>query len=185
MRAILFKHAAHQMLERVVPAGGAYLRALHPPARWFHASASLQRKAVGQQQWDESYTFGLVRNPFARQVSMFHFLLGEVSCARPAGERPEHCELRKLPSPGPWLKDPAQSAPRFRKWLRDMRAAFPPGSKDQHLFGSRSHGNEADPWFNASQISWFTGPDGHTPLVRVRPSRARAACAMNWRDGTT
>ena len=60
MRAILFKHAAHQMLERVVPAGGAYLRALHPPARWFHASASLQRKAVGQQQWNESYTLSLI-----------------------------------------------------------------------------------------------------------------------------
>ena len=152
-------------VERQVPEGTRYLRSLQPPARWFHASASLQRRAVGEATWRAAYTFGLVRNPYARQVSMFHFLLGEVSCARPIGQRPQHCELRKLPEPGPWLKDPALAAPRFRKWLRDMRAAFPPGTAHQHLFGSRSHGNEADAWFNASQISWFVGADGRTSLV--------------------
>ena len=115
MRAILFRHASHQMVERLAPEGSRYLRSLQPPARWFHASASLQRKAVGEARWRDAYTFGLVRNPYARQVSMFHFLLGEVSCARPIGQRPEHCELRKLPEPGPWLKDPRLAAPRFRK----------------------------------------------------------------------
>ena len=91
---------------------------------------------------------------------MFHFLLGEVSCARPVGARPLHCEERLLPAGGEaWLKDPAQSKLRFRRWLHDMRAAFPPGSKNAHLFGSRSHGNERDGWFNASQTSWMV--DGH------------------------
>lgn len=41
-----------------------------------------------------------------------------------------------------------------------MRAAFPPGYKDQHLFGSKSHGNEHDAWFNASQVSWMVDASG-------------------------
>ena len=143
MRAVLFRHAAHQMLERIAPPNAAvFLRSKR--ARWFHASASLQQQAVGAKQWEASYTFALVRNPYARQVSMFHFLLGEVSCQRPIGVRPQHCEQRKLPAPGAWLQDPQLSKLRFRQWLTDMRAAFPPGTKDAHLFGSRSHGNEAD-----------------------------------------
>ena len=161
MRAVLFKHAGHQLLESLVPGAAHYLRSLKPPSRWFHASASLQQAAVGQAKWEESYTFGLVRNPFARQVSMFHFLLGEVSCMRPIGVRPEHCEKRMLPPGGEaWLADPEQAKLRFRKWLHDMRQAFPPGTKDAHFFGSRSHGNEHDSWFNASQISWMVDGQG-------------------------
>ena len=38
------------------------------------------------------------------------------------------------------------------------------GHKDQHFFGSKSHGNERDAWFNASQISWFVDGSG-APLV--------------------
>ena len=96
---------------------------------------------------------------------MFHFLLQEASCNRPVGSRPIHCEQRRLPAPGTWLSDPAESGARFRAWLRDMRATFPPGSRNAHFFGSRSHGNENDAWFNASQLSWLVGPDGRTILV--------------------
>ena len=38
-------------------------------ARFFHASASLQRDAVGPAAWSDTYTFALVRNPWARQAS--------------------------------------------------------------------------------------------------------------------
>ena len=185
MRAVLMKNAGHQLLERLVPSAASYLRARH--ARWFHASASLQRAAVGAAKWEESYTFGLVRNPYARQVSMFHFLLGEVSCSRPIGQRAEHCELRKLPAPGAWLRDPEQSKLKFRQWLHDMRAAFPPGSKDAHLFGSRSHGNEADGWFNASQTSWLVDARGSelvNEVIRLEdleaawPRLQRAICGL-------
>ena len=41
-----------------------------------------------------------------------------------------------------------------------MGAAFPPGHKEQHLFGARFHGNERDAWYNASQISWFVDAQG-------------------------
>ena len=77
---------------------------------------------------------------------MFHFLLSEASCFRPIGARPSHCELRKLPPAGAWLREPAEAVRRFRVWIRAMRGAFPPGHKDAHLFGARSHGNERDPW---------------------------------------
>ena len=83
------------------------------------------------------------------------------------------------------MSDQAKVVPAFRKWLRDLRAAFPPNSPGAHFFGARSHGNEndawcaagrflslvalgeADPWlpallrrYNASQISWLVGSDG-------------------------
>jgi len=129
-------------------------------ARFFHASASLQRDAVGPAAWATAYTFALVRNPWARQVSMFHFLLGNAACRLPVGRRPEHCDERLLPAAGEWLKDKQQAKTKFRTWIKQMAKAFPPGSRDQHLFGSRSHGNERDAWFNASQISWMVDAKG-------------------------
>ena len=139
------------------------LWALHPPAlqklralrsRLVHASAALQQWAVGASAWKQAYTFALVRNPWARQVSMFHFLLQEASCTRPVGQRPDHCDKRLPPQAGPWLRDFGAARARFQRWLLDMGAAFLPGHKEQHLFGARFHGNERDAWYNASQISW-------------------------------
>ena len=129
-------------------------------SRFFHASASLQKQALGDEAWGSAYTFALVRNPFARQVSMFHFLLQEASCIRPIGVRPSHCELRKLPEAGAWLKDQAAVVAKFRTWIKEMAVAFPPGTSNSHFFGSRSHGNERDPWFNASQLSWLVDGKG-------------------------
>ena len=166
MRANLFRLARHQLLEiRDGPAAMNRMRALG--SRFFHASASLQRQAIGASAWDGAFTFALVRNPFARQVSMFHFLLQEASCNRPAGARPPHCEERKLPSPGEWLKDHAQVVTKFRTWIREMAAVYPAGSPSAHLFGSRSHGNERDPWFNASQLSWLVDARGALLVKRV------------------
>ena len=150
MRARLYRHARHQLLEATSADAGARMRSLG--ARFFHASASLQRQAVGEAAWRSAYTFALVRNPYARQVSMFHFLLAEASCNRPIGLRPAHCEQRKLPAPGPWLANHAEAVRRFRAWLHDMAAAFPVQSRDAHLFGARSHGNERDSWYNATQV---------------------------------
>ena len=42
MRAILFKYAAHQMLERTTP--DAHIKMSRLGSRFFHASASLQRQ---------------------------------------------------------------------------------------------------------------------------------------------
>jgi len=159
MRATLAEHARSQMIE--VVGGVPVVRNLQKlGSRFFHASASLQRAAIGPQLWAKAYKFALVRNPWARQVSMFHFLLSHVSCKKPIGARPAHCDERRLPEAGPWLGDVSLASLRFRKWLADIAAHFPPGSTDQHFFGAKSHGNERDPWYNASQISWMVDSSG-------------------------
>ena len=155
---ILQKYCRHQLLWALHPPALQKLRGIR--SRFFHASAALQQWAVGASAWKQAYTFALVRNPWARQVSMFHFLLQSASCVGPCGRRPDHCDKRLLPQAGPWLRDFGAARARFQRWLLDMGAAFPPGHKEQHLFGARFHGNERDAWYNASQISWFVDAQG-------------------------
>jgi hypothetical protein len=124
-----------------------------------------QRTVVGNDAWAGAYTFALVRNPWARQVSMFQFLLQEAMCRITGARRPKHCNARKLPEPGEWLKEPSKVAVKFREWLRQMRATFPPGHPQQHLFGARSHGNEKDAWCR-------------TPRAAPPPPRAAAATRL-------
>ena len=107
MLALLHKYARHQLLEVAHPEAGAKLRQLR--SRFFHASAPMQRVALGSATWDGAYTFALVRNPYARQLSMFTFLL-QGSCSRAEGMRPPHCEERRLPAPGSWMHEPEQVA---------------------------------------------------------------------------
>jgi hypothetical protein len=159
MRMRLFVHARHQLLE-VTEQPQAMTRMRELGSRFFHASASLQRQVLGKEKWEGAYTFALVRNPYARQVSMFFFLLQEASCNRPVGARPPHCEERMLPAPGPWLRDRAQSIAKFRTWIAALAKRFPSNTREAHLFGSRSHGNERDAWFNASQLSWLVDESG-------------------------
>jgi len=185
MRALLFRYARHQMAEVLRPESGTMLRALK--SRFFHASASLQKRALGSAAWEQAHTFALVRNPFARQLSMFTFLLQEASCKGTIGKRPQHCEERRLPEAGAWLKDNAQVAVKFRVWIHALADAFPAGTPQAHLFGSRSHGNELDSWFNASQISWLVDADGRQLVKEVIkleelkehwPKLQRAICGL-------
>jgi len=37
-----------------------------------HLSASSIKKRIGEKQWNNSFKFGIVRNPFDRVVSMYH-----------------------------------------------------------------------------------------------------------------
>jgi hypothetical protein len=89
---------------------------------------------------------------------MFHFLLQNAGCQR--RPRPPDCDQRLLPESGPWLNDPVVARARFREWIIAMPATFPPGHANQYLFGSKSHGNNHDAWFNASQISWMVDEAG-------------------------
>lgn len=161
MRSVLQKYAAHQLLELLEP--NARERMSQLGSRFFHGSAALQREAIGDQ-WDKAFTFALVRNPYARQVSMFHFLMAGY-CGRPSP--PIICKERMFPVRGDWLKDPAQAAPKFRSWLLALRHKFPPGSKKSYLFGSYSHGNARNSWFNASQLSWFVDASGKLLVQKV------------------
>ena len=93
MRARLYASAKHQLLELNDATAAGRMRQLG--SRFFHASASLQRRVLGAQAWDGAYTFALVRNPFARQVSMFFFLLQE------AGKIPETDQTVRTIQPAP------------------------------------------------------------------------------------
>ena len=78
------------------------------------------------------------------------------------------------PSPhpqGPWLHDPVRAGEEFRKWLHALRAAFPPRTKDAHFFGARSHGNELEPWFDASQLSWLVDAKNRSLVNKAGHSR--------------
>ena len=139
---------------------------------------------------DIAYSTSRIFPPCARprviqQVSMFHFLLTEASCNR--AYRPAHCELRKLPAAGPWLRDPLESVAKFLAWVRDMHDAFPIGSRHEHLFGARSHGNERDAWYNASQVSWLVDAKGTylvDDIIKLEeleerwPALQRAICGL-------
>ena len=165
MRARLYSRARHQLLEATDAASLARMRKLG--SRFFHASASLQQRALGSSAWEAAYTFALVRNPYARQVSMFFFLLQEAACNKPIGVRPSHCEYRELPATGSWLRDKPTCIAKFRTWLAKMARKFPPTSREAHLFGARSHGNEVDKWYNASQISWLVDGSGRLLVDEV------------------
>eukprot|EP00966_Prymnesium_polylepis_P039706 921397-Prymnesium_polylepis.1 len=65
MRAVLYKYASHHLIEHV--AKDAHKRMALLGSRFFHASASLQRQVAGADVWSSSFTFALVRNPWARQ----------------------------------------------------------------------------------------------------------------------
>jgi len=173
MRDVLVKYARHQMVEAAMPQAGPKLRVLG--SRFFHASASLQRRALGQADWDRSYRFALVRNPFARQLSMFTFLLQEAGCRFPKSRRPEHCEQRFLPEAGPWLSNHTEVGIQFRQWIRRLALAHPHNTVDAHLFGARSHGNEIDPWYNASQLSWLVERSGTLLVEVIRLEELRSA----------
>ena len=55
---------------------------------FFHASAWRQRALVGSDNWSRMFTFALVRNPWERQVSMFHFLVGK-QCTLETARQPQ------------------------------------------------------------------------------------------------
>eukprot|EP00039_Didymoeca_costata_P002869 m.63291 g.63291 ORF g.63291 m.63291 type:complete len:992 (+) comp11573_c0_seq1:115-3090(+) len=130
-----------------------------PPNFFFHATAYRQKELVGEDVWKNSFKFALVRNPWSRQVSMFHFLV-EGQCGRESRNKMDRCQKRFLPLNGNWITDHEQAAAKFRHWVKQLDEAFPVGSSTNYLFGSMSHGNDENTWFNASQLSWLVDNSG-------------------------
>jgi len=134
---------------------------------FFHASAYRQQDYFGDAAWDEAFTFALVRNPWARQVSMFTFLLTTGQCGERADTDPvvaKRCQNeRMLPKAGSWITDETQrerAVREFRGWLVRLNEKYPPGHPLEYMVGSMAHGNDKDPWFNASQVSWLVDGKG-------------------------
>lgn len=129
---------------------------------FFHGAAQYQRHAVGDSAFWDAYRFGLVRHPWARQVSNFFFLIG--MCRNRYNS---NCERRFIPKYGGWMQDPELAVPAFHKWIRALHKAYPVGAKDEYFFGSLPHGNEMFPWFNSTQVSWFIDGTGKWMIDHV------------------
>lgn len=132
---------------------------------WFHASAARQAKEVGLSEWDSAYTFAVVRNPWARHFSMFLYLV-EGPCRHPFAP-PPMCKIRYVPQKGKWLQDPEDVAEKFQLWVETLHRAYPVGSSREYLFGSMPHGNNVEPGFGASQLSWLLPPSHYMPSFGV------------------
>lgn len=138
----------------------------HPLAKdfWFHATASRQRDWVGAQLWKSSYTFAIVRNPWARQLSMFNYVLPFLQRCEKNHDKSPKCEqhrYRMVPNIAhDKLHDTEFIAIEFRKWINKISIKFPLGSPEEYLFGTNSHGNEIEPQLNATQMSYLVDADG-------------------------
>eukprot|EP01062_Namystynia_karyoxenos_P051608 TRINITY_DN4061_c0_g1_i2.p1 TRINITY_DN4061_c0_g1~~TRINITY_DN4061_c0_g1_i2.p1 ORF type:complete len:299 (+),score=23.36 TRINITY_DN4061_c0_g1_i2:82-978(+) len=119
---------------------------------YFHGSAERQRRFVGPSVWDRAYTFAIVRNPWARQVSDFYFMTyGE---CRNRHRRIETCSARHWPPHPPEGQHlgPAD----FMAWIRLLFAKYPPGSAKAFRFSWPALGNDVLPGFGPSQMSYIT-----------------------------
>jgi hypothetical protein len=136
----------------------------YPRNFFFHGNAQRQHSLVGEDAWKDAFKFALVRNPWARQVSMFHFLVGG-QCGKET--KKDRCKERFIPMAGAWEKDPELAIPAFRKWMKDLDDNYPPSHPKNYLFGSMAHGNDENAWFNASQLSWLVDERGQVLVDKV------------------
>lgn len=102
---------SHYRDESVTEAGIVGYRGPDPRGcRWFnHMPAAEIRRGVGEEVWAAYFKFCVVRNPFDRVVSAFHFHESAGATAAGADERPVAEEV----SP-----NPAEVTRRFRDWVR-------------------------------------------------------------------
>lgn len=49
----------------------------------------------------------------------------------------------------------------------ELYQAYPPGSPNHHLFGSKGHGNEEYPTMNATQTSWMVDETGKMAVKKI------------------
>ena len=136
--------------------------------RSFHATAHSYIALHGREVWDEAFTFAVVRHPLARQVSNFFFLMEMCE------EDPEMCEEENNDRLIPYGKGVTthsstdeEKIKAFHKWMKKLYEAYPPGSRDQYLFGSKGHGNEEYLTFNSTQTSWLVNEQGDMVVERV------------------
>ena len=96
--------ARHFREEYVSDSGIIGLRGARPASKcrwWHHMPASLIRKRVGEETWQQYFKFCVVRNPYEKAVSAFYFrrgrTLGEDSSLATARTEFEHWLAAKGP----------------------------------------------------------------------------------------
>lgn len=127
---------------------------------WHHASADLWRRAYGAETWSKAFTFGLVRDPWARLVSHWAFHIGSKNPLDGGHMTSEQRAVARF--------NESHSIAHFRSWIRHARQAHPPHAPDAWKFTTGdAHGNEQARSFNASQTSWLVDGAGRLAVSAV------------------
>jgi Sulfotransferase family len=133
--------------------------------RTFHATAHALIDHNGRDAWDNAYTFTVVRHPLARAVSNFFFLIEKCAEGSPSEAK---CRSRLIPTQIDLdSMSTAKKIEAFHRHIQVMYHLYPPGSHEQHLFGSLGHGNQLFDTFNATQTSWLVDEDGKMAVKRI------------------
>ena len=130
--------------------------------RSFHSTAHSYIERHGKRVWDKAYTFAVVRHPLARQVSNFFFLAA--NCEKDGKKCGGDRLIPEGMGPGSSATEEEKIAA-FHAWMARLYEAYPPGSPENHLMGSKGHGNEEYPTMNATQTSWLVDPTGQNIVV--------------------
>eukprot|EP01062_Namystynia_karyoxenos_P056959 TRINITY_DN478_c0_g1_i2.p1 TRINITY_DN478_c0_g1~~TRINITY_DN478_c0_g1_i2.p1 ORF type:complete len:364 (+),score=58.32 TRINITY_DN478_c0_g1_i2:84-1094(+) len=142
-----------------------------PVARhMFHGSALEFRHIVGPAIWAKTYSFALVRNPWARHVSQFLYSSTEV-CRPRLDDRKRNRLIQKcaekwlMPQHSKYITMPIEElGPReFRQWVGEQYKAWPPGSPVENRFsveGDRGLNGMFPTLRKATQWSWIADEHG-------------------------
>jgi hypothetical protein len=139
--------------------------------------------------------FAVVRDPYARMVSWFYYLLASCYGRGEGKASDDTCKIidtstmprasELLRDWGPtWGPDVGSGAVigQFQQWLKRLDALYPVGSKEAHLFSANSAPlRRAD----ASQVAWLEDESGEIPagmkLLHVDDPRAHP---FEWTEPT-
>ncbi|KAL3936672.1 MAG: hypothetical protein SGARI_002453 [Bacillariaceae sp.] len=135
--------------------------------RAFHATAHNLMNHYGRDNWDNSYSFVVVRHPLARVVSNFFFLVGRCIDTKGKPGRKKKCKERLVPTEDIFSESDEVQIDAFHKYFHKLYETYPPGRKDHYLFGSLGHGNEAFDTFNATQTSWVVDDKGEIAVKHI------------------
>lgn len=113
------------------------------------------------------FSFAIVRNPFDRQVSIFHSLI-EHECAPSRHSRhspSRQCSTRRFPFvENTWSQSVDNQVIEFRHWIQRLDSAYPVGSIRNSFFTSMV---AADRRNDASQFAWVEDTSGRLAVSRV------------------
>jgi hypothetical protein len=137
-----------------------------PSMGWHHASAEFQQRIVGREAWEAAFTFAVVRNPWARQVSAYRFHTKDYTRRVLFYAIADMHLGNNFYCFGKFLSR-ADDVECFRTWLRRLHRLHPPGSPSSYLFLGFPYGNHALPSHNSSQLSLCADSKGHLLVDRV------------------
>ena len=107
-------------------------------------------------------TFAIVRDPYARMVSLYYYELARCTAHRTDYNCYELPSQSELPSPSELSANASAMVPFFQWWLHRLDARYPVGSADARLFTGMRDRREG-PRRDASQTAWLEDEAGNVP----------------------